>query len=340
MATNTKVRSLILFYLAPEFTMLAFTAALEVLRLANQVTHDLVYEWRIVSADGKPVQASCGLSLNPDLSLAEARTLVASARVPRMTVVCAGRNVQHYREKNLDKWLRDCRKRGVAVAAICTGPYLLAQAGLLSGKRCTIHWENYPAFVENFADAAPSGQIFEVDDDIYTSAGGTASLDMMLHIVAQDHGADVAREICQQAIVGAIRPKFEPQRVPFSLKQDVHNEIVKSAIQLMQEHLAEALSLCAIARRSGLSRRQLERLFRSELDCSPSRYYLRLRVEHAKGLVLYTGMSIVEVAIACGFVSPSHFSKVYRELEGESPVEARRLRRTTSDFALGPAIAA
>lgn len=329
-----------LFYVAPEFTMLAFSSALEALRLANQVIGRSVFEWRIVSTDGKPVTASCGLSLNPDLSLAQARELVMGRRAFDMAVVCAGRDVQRHVEKNLNKWLRECRKRRIALAGICTGPYLLAHAGLLKEKRCTIHWENYPAFVERFSDAQPTAQIYEVDDGIYTSAGGVTSFDMMLHIIAQEYGPEVARKICQQAIVGAIRHRTERQRLPFSLAQDVCNEVVKRAVQMMEDNVTDALSPEEIASRIGLSRRQLERLFRKELDCSPSRYYLRLRIERSKGLIAQTGMPIIEIAVACGFVSASHFSKVYREFESVSPAETRRQMRPAVGVLSSSALAA
>ncbi|WP_429809047.1 GlxA family transcriptional regulator [Ensifer sp. B1-9] len=319
-------KKLLLFYLAPEFTMLAFTSALEVLRLANQVLEADAYEWRLVSADGSCIRASCGLAIDTDLSLAEARRRVNDGLDVRMAIVCSGRNVQHHVDKGLDSWLRECRKRRITLGALCTGSHLLAHAGLLREKRCTIHWENYPSFAERFADALLSTQIYEVDDEIYTCAGGTSALEMMLHIIGQDFGFDVAVEVCQQAIVAGVRDRSERQRLPFSLPQGVRSKNLKAAIRIMEQNLTEPLPLHVVAAKVGISRRQMERYFRHEFACSPARYYVRLRLERAKSLLKQTGMPVVEVAVACGFASASHFSKTYRIAEGVPPHESRKAR--------------
>ncbi|PSH60798.1 GlxA family transcriptional regulator [Phyllobacterium sophorae] len=323
---TSDTNKLFLFYLAPEFTMLAFSSALEALRLANQILSDNAYAWRLVSADGEAVRASCGLSISADLSLAEARRQVADGLVVRMAIVCSGRNVQHYVDKCLDSWLRECRKRRIPLGALCTGSHLLAHAGLLREKRCTIHWENYPSFAEQFTDTLISPHIYEVDDEIYTCAGGTTSFEMMLHIIGQDLGSEVAIEVCQQAIVAGVRDRFERQRLPFSLSDRVKNETLKAIIRMMEENLTEPLPLEAIAKKVRISRRQMERQFSSEFACGPARYYVRLRLERAKSLLKQTGMPVVEVAVACGFVSASHFSRAYRTAEGLSPHETRNPR--------------
>jgi transcriptional regulator GlxA family with amidase domain len=317
-------KCLFLFYLAPEFTMLAFTSALEVLRLANQVLGYETYKWQLVSDRGDPVIASCGISINVDISLAQAKELTSKGDRPRMVVVCAGRNVQIHRNRSIDHWLRSCRLRGIELGAVCTGAYLLGQAGVLRDKRCTIHWENFPAFSEQFPDALPSSQIYEVDNGIYTCAGGTASLEMMLHIVGQDFGSKAATEVCELAIVASVRDKSERQRLPFSLAQSVKNPALKSLVYAMEENLVETLPLGDLALRVGLSRRQIERLFRCEFDCSPARFYIRLRLERAKSLLEQTTMPVVDVAIACGFVSASHFSKMFRSVLGVSPHQTRK----------------
>ncbi|MET4687633.1 GlxA family transcriptional regulator [Sinorhizobium fredii] len=340
MKTASDTKKLILFYLVPEFTLLAFTSALEALRLANQVIGDEVYEWRIVTRDGKIVRASCGLSITPDLSLTEARKLRTGGVKLDMAIVCAGRNVQDHLDRTLDAWLRECRSQRIAIGAICTGPYLLANAGLLVDKRCTIPWENYPSFAEVFSDAQASPQIYEVDDGIYTCAGGTSSLDMMLHIISEHHGPDAARKICQQAIVGTVRHRSERQRLPFSLSQDIKHRALQAAIELMSENMTQTLPLTLLAKKVGISRRQMERQFQSNTGCSPSRFYVKLRVERAKALLEQTAMPVVEVAIACGFTSSSHFSKVYRTNEGETPIQTRKPKRSKDLMASSTAMSA
>ncbi|OCP14953.1 GlxA family transcriptional regulator [Ensifer sp. LC163] len=333
MTTTSDTRRLFLFYLAPEFTLLAFTSALETLRLANQVIGDEVYEWRIVTSDGKAVRASCGLSITPDLALVEARKLRASGVKLGMAIVCAGRNVQKHLDRSLDQWLRECRSQRIPLGAICTGAHLLAKAGLLVDKRCTIHWENYPSFAEAFSDSQARPQLYEVDDGIYTCAGGTSSLDMMLHIVSEHHGSEAARKICQQAIVGTVRHRSERQRLPFSLSQDIKHRTLQAAIELMAENVAQTLPLAFLAKKVGISRRQLERQFQTSTGCSPSRFYVKLRVERARALLEQTAMPVVEVAIACGFTSGSHFAKVYRTSEGESPIQTRKPQRSKDRMA-------
>ncbi|MBO0132238.1 GlxA family transcriptional regulator [Agrobacterium burrii] len=243
-------------------------------------------------------------------------------------------------DKSLDQWLRECRAQRIALGAICTGPHLLAKAGLLVDKRCTIHWENYPSFAEAFSDAQARPQLYEVDDGIYTCAGGTSSLDMMLHIVSEHHGPDVARKICQMAIVGAVRHKSERQRLPFSLSQDIKHRTLQAAIELMAENVTQTLPMDLLAKKVGISRRQMERQFHSNTGCSPSRFYVKLRVERARSLLEQTAMPVVDVAVACGFTSSSHFAKVYRTNEGESPIETRKPKRAKDLMASSAAMSA
>ncbi|WFU05771.1 GlxA family transcriptional regulator (plasmid) [Rhizobium sp. CB3171] len=315
------------FYLVPEFTMLAFTSALEVLRLANQSLGRDVYEWQFVSLDGRPVRASCGLSVDVGFSLAQVRRESENWQDLRMAIICTGRNVQHNSDRGLASWLRELRRRRIAIGAVCTGAHLLASAGILQGKQCTIHWENLPGFAEQFPDVHPTSQIFEVDDGIYTCAGGIASLEMMLHIVAEDVGNEISGEICQQALVTFMRDRSDRQRLPFARPQGVQNTNLRDAIRLMERNIAEPLPIEAIAEGIRMSRRQTERLFRQEFGCGPARYYIRLRLEHANSLLRQTAMPIVEVAVACGFVSSSHFSKTYRSHQGFAPNEMRKGRR-------------
>lgn len=323
-SASQREKAVFVFYLVPEFTMLAFSAAIEALRLANQVIGYDAYAWRIVSANGSAISASCGLSINVDCSLSMERAALLASSKPRMAIVVSGRNVDRYGDRSMEAWLRESRKRGVLVGALCTGSHLLAKAGVLDHRNCTIHWENYPAFVEQFHKAIPSSSIYEIDDGIYTSAGGTASFDMMLHVIVQDFGTKIAMSICHQALLGRVRDKSERQRVPFSLPQGVDNIAIKVIIANMEEHLAEPLSIERLASQVNLSRRQMERLFRQSLDCSPARYYLKLRVERAKFLLTQTSMAVVEVAVACGFVSASHFAQAYRSIEGCSPHDSRK----------------
>lgn len=322
--TSPDRETTIAFYLVPEFTMLAFTSAIEPLRLTNQVVGFGAYKWRLISLDGGNVRASCGVSVSADHSLTEERALNFTERRSRMVIVCGGKNIEKHYSRPLGGWLRECRQSGGSVGALCTGAHILAEAGLLQDRRCTIHWEKYPVFAERFATISPSSGIYEVDNGIYTCAGGAASFDMMLHLIEQRFGPAVTTAICHQALIGRVRDKAERQRLPFASSREVVNPALRAAVIQMEENLAEPIPLTALAARLHLSRRQVERLFHRELGCSPARYYLGLRLERAKLLLSQTAMPIIDIAIACGFVSASHFSKCYRAQEGISPQESRK----------------
>jgi transcriptional regulator GlxA family with amidase domain len=240
-----------------------------------------------------------------------------------MVVVCGGRNVERYASKTGEAWLRECRQNAIAIASLCTGAHVLAEARLLDDKRCVIHWENHPSFTERFAGAAARTGLFEIDGAIHTCAGGAASFDMMLQLIRSDFGEPVVSGICEQAIVDRIRNSENLQRMPFSPPGVKHHPVVARLVERMQETLAEPLPVEALMADIGLTRRQIERLFRNELGQSPARFYSRLRLERAKLLLQKTRKPIVEVAIACGFSSASHFSKSYRDAYGNSPHEAR-----------------
>nr|WP_316652205.1 GlxA family transcriptional regulator [uncultured Gellertiella sp.] len=317
------------FYIVPDFTMLAFTSAIEALRLANAVLGEAVYSWRIASADGAPVRASCGLMITPDHAIAAERVLLAGDRRPSMIVVCSGWNVENHVSKTGAAWLREARQRQVEIAGVCTGAYLLADAGLLENRHCTIHWENLPVFEERFSQIAVHTGLMESDGGIHSCAGGAACFDMMMHIVGRDFGPRVVSAVLDQAMVDRIRAPSERQRMPLTVKLSSLNPKILKAIELMEEHLADRLPMEEIASAVCLSRRQVERLFQLELETSPSRYYLQLRLERARLLVTQSAMQVVEIAIACGFVSASHFSKCYRHFHGVSPQETRDQRQTS-----------
>ena len=312
-----------LFYILPEFTLLAFASAIETLRLSNAIIGYEAYAWRIVSGDGRPVEASCGLSLHADTTIEAERLAVASHARPFMVVVCGGRNVERYANKTADAWLRECRANGVAIASLCTGAHVLAEARLLDDRRCVIHWENYPSFTERFLGAEVRTGLFEIDGTIHTCAGGAASFDMMLHIVRQDFGEAVVSGVCEQAIVDRLRNAGDLQRMPFAPRVGKHHPVVAQLIERMQETLADPVPVETLMADMKLTRRQIERLFRSETGQSPGKFYMRLRLERARLLLQRTWKPIVEVAIACGFSSASHFAKSYKNACGRSPHKVR-----------------
>ncbi|WP_163271247.1 GlxA family transcriptional regulator [Chelativorans alearense] len=319
-------RSLV-FFLVPDFTMVAFATALEPLRAANRMAGYEAYGWRLASVDGGPVRASNGVEIAVDSSLADERQKMTGRDRPTMVVVCGGLGIETYVNKSVFAWLREEYNRGVALGGLCTGAHVLAAAGLLANKRCAIHWENLPGFAEKFPKANVFADLFEIDANIYTCAGGTAAMDMMFHLIGEDFDDNIVNRVCEQLLTDRVRSPSDRQRLPLRARLGVQNSKVLTIIELMEANLSEPLSLVEVAEAVGLSRRQIERLFRQEMGRSPARYYLEIRLDRARHLLIQSTMPVVEVAVACGFVSASHFSKCYRELYARSPQQERADRK-------------
>ena len=214
MAQTTKpLKRSIVFFLIPNFSMIAFATAIEPLRIANRMLGYEAYRWRLASVEGTPIAASNGVEVAVNGSLAdERRNLTGEAR-PSMVFVCSGIRVDEFYNKSVNAWLREEFNRGVSVGGLCTGAYVLATAGLLSGKRCAIHWENLPGFAEKFPNADVYADLYEVDGNIYTCAGGTAALDMMLNLIGEDHDDNLVNRICEQALTDRVRNPHDRQRL-------------------------------------------------------------------------------------------------------------------------------
>ena len=300
------------FLLLNEFSMLAFASALEPLRAANRQTNRDLFNWVIANPGGTVAIASNGVEVRADGDL----TILQECR---MVFVCAGVNVRGNTDRNVLNLIRRLDRNGAVIGAICTGTYVMAAAGLLDGRRCTIHWENIDGLSEEFPELEITNDLFEVDGTRVTCSGGTASLDMMLNLITQAHGATLAAEISDQFIHDRIREPTDRQRMELRSRLGVSHPKLLAVVKTMEDNLEEPLAQTDIARMTNLSTRQLERLFRKYLNTTPTRYYLNLRLARARHLLRQTSMSILSVALACGFVSASHFSKCYRECYGCTP---------------------
>lgn len=305
------------FVLVPNFSLIAYSAAIEALRLANYVSNKMLYRTVTLSADGAPVMSSGGVSVVVDERLRDANRL-------DMAFVCSGIDVARHADTETIRNLRRLGSHGAVLGAMCTASHILAKAGLLDGYRCTVHWENLGSLTENFPNIDVIPGLYTVDRNRYTCAGGTASMDMMLHVIAEHAGLAVAAAASDQMIHHRIREGGEGQRMALRTRLDVAHPKLLSVIAEMEENLEQPVNCGEMASRVGLSTRQLERLFRKYMDQAPTRYYLGLRLERARYLLLQTSMPILDVALACGFVSASHFSKCYREFHHRTPSEERR----------------
>ena len=302
----------------PQFSMMSFSAALEPMRAANRLTGRQLYAWRLYSANGMAVSASNGIAVLPEEGIGDTAW-------PDIVLVCAGLEPHDHASGPVLAWLRKLSRHGVALGAISTGAVILARAGLLDGYRCTLHWENYESFVEEFPLAEVTHAVYEIDRDRLTCSGGTAALDMMLSIIAADHGPDLATGVSEQFIHDRIR-------LPADNQCNVENRILMrrspklaDAVRMMAENVETPLSSLDIAKRLDLSLRQLERLFKKHKGCTPQQEYLAIRLRRARQLLLQTELSILEVSIATGFCSQSHFTRCYRTIYAITPTQHRLL---------------
>ncbi len=274
----------------------------------------------MISETGAPVSASNGLSVNVDSGIEDGDAL-ADVEV---LVVCGGWSIEKNTTAAIVRWLRSIGQRNVGFGSTCTGSYVLAEAGLLDGYRCSVHWEKMGAMTDLFPKAHISRSIYTIDRDRYTCSGGTAPVDMMLHLIRRECGPEVSAGVAEQFIYERIRRASDKQRVP--LKHVVGNQSEKLivAVELMEANVREPISQTDISSYTGVSRRQLQRLFQRYLLCTPSRYYSQIRLARARELLHQTSMSLVEISALTGFVSSSHFSKSYKEHFGHSPSVERK----------------
>ena len=304
------------FVLLDNFTLLCFSAAVESLRIANRMSGKTLYSWEIVGEGGETVQCSAGSIFNLDSDLLELQR-------DDTVLVCGGLDVQAATSKRMLGWLRREARKGVMIGGLCTAAFTLAKAGLLDGKKATIHWENHDSFAEDFEDVTLTKSIFVVDGNRLTTAGGTSSIDLMLKLIADQQGEDLANLVADQLVYTSIRTDQDSQRLSVPTRIGVRHPKLSQVIQMMETNIEEPISPSTLAKEVGMSTRQLERLFRRYLNRSPKRYYMELRLQKARNLLMQTDMSVINVALACGFASPSHFSKCYRSHYDTTPYRER-----------------
>ena len=307
---------IVTFLLVEGLSMMGLASAIEPLRSLNRLADREAWRWRLASLDGGIVAASNGIPLPTEA----AETAVTGAHY---LFVCGGLRIQSVDERRYLSVLRKAARSGIAVGSLSTGTYLLARAGLLDGYRCTIHWENRPAFQEEFPELICSDRLYEIDRDRLTCSGGTASMDLMLHLIGERHGADLARRVANQFHHDRIRDGRDNQSGGRLERMSSLPPPVRGAVRLMQRHVEDTISIAEIASRVEMSPRQLERLFLRYLETSPARYYLSLRIDRARELLLYSDRPILEVAIAAGFTSTSHFAHWFKRLQGVRPSQLR-----------------
>ena len=310
------------FLLLDRFTMINFAGAIEPLRLVNHVMGEPLYTWALAGEGGVEKTCSNGATFRLDMGLDEVER-------DDTILVCGGIDIQHTTTRAVIGWLRRESRRGVAIGGLCTGAYALAKAGLLDGKKATIHWENQDGFLEEFPDVRLTKSVFVMDGNRWSTAGGISSIDLMLKIIAADHDEDMANTVADLMIYSTIRTDQDTQRLSIPTRIGVRHPKLSQVIQMMENNIEDPMSPADLAEEVGMSTRQLERLFRRYLNRSPKRYYMELRLQKARNLLMQTELSVINVALACGFASPSHFSKCYRSHYNTTPYRERGAQGTT-----------
>lgn len=306
------------FFVADGISLLFFLSMYDTLRVANEISGQKLYRYTVISETGKPVKTCNGMSVLAEAAIADIDSL------PNL-VVCTGYEPERHLSKGVLSWLRRLVRHGTRIGAMDTGCHLLASAGLVSGYRVTMHWQVIESFRERFPDVEVTHRFFEIDRDRFTCGGGKGGFEMMLHLIGLKHGQGVTAAIAEQFLqdVGDFHPTT--QRYPLTLSRNVHSSAVLAAVDIMQSHIEDPVSIETIAQRLGVSTRQLERDFRSHLDETPKTHYLNLRLDKARTMLQQTAMTISDICVATGFSSVSHFSRSYSKRFACSPRSNRAL---------------
>jgi transcriptional regulator GlxA family with amidase domain len=300
--------------------MMAFAAAIEPLRSANRMSERQLFEWRLVSVDGKEVTASNGIDITVHHSLEKLRKI-------DMLVVCAGLEPAQFAPRDgIHHHLRRLARHGAVVGAISTGSFILADAGLLTNRGCTVHWEYADLFHSRYPQLKMSRDLYVVDRDVFTCSGGTAALDMMLYFVSEASTPDIAVAVAEQFIHPQIRKQEDHQRLETHARYGIDSPKLVEIIRLMEGALENPLDIRQISEHLGISARQVERLFREQIGASPKAFYLKLRLGRARTLLRQTINPILAIAVECGFGSTSHFSHAYKRVFGIAPTDERQRR--------------
>ena len=309
------------FLLIPDFSLLSFASLVDPLRIANRVSRRILYEWHIFSPNNEPARPSNGISFSPTRTLDDCQDIDT-------LIVVAGINPTKHSNAAMNAWLRDFSRRGVRIGATSTGSIVLARARLLNGYKSTIHWESLDSFREDYPNIQVSGELFEFDRDRLTCSGGTAGLDMMMHLISLLHGKALAKKVAEQCIHPQIRVAHDLQRMEIPIRLSLDHPKIVDAIGHMETHLEDPLSCSTLADMVGISQRQFERMFLLRLGETPARYYKRMRLERANTLLEQTSMTIFQVGVACGFSSAAHFSTSYEGFFGHTPSATRQRMRS------------
>lgn len=305
------------FLIVPDFAFYGLFPAIEALRVANQISGHRLYEWYLVTADGGPVIATNGMTLAVDQSMHDCPKLAVCFAV-------AGNHPLDHCSQNILNWLRQIDRYGTALGAFDSGVFLLAAAGLLDGHAAAVHWEIAPTLREYYPALSITDRIYQVDERRLTCAGGSSTVDFMLTLIGAAHGRGLADKVANGLVHGPHRAGSERQLPDQPIEITKDYLLLKEVIQHMKDNIDDPDRIENIAGHFGMTIRNLEMLFKRNINTLPAKYYLDLRMEHSREYLFYSGMSIKEIALACGFSSSAVFCRAFRRFYQSSPRQYRR----------------
>ncbi|WP_029355978.1 GlxA family transcriptional regulator [Bosea sp. 117] len=300
-------------------SLLSLAATLDPMRGANRVLGRSAYRWRLVSIDGAMPIASCGLQIPVDGTFDPAKEQGA-------LIVIAAFDAMSFATPQILRVLRAGAKRSTIVGGIESGSWLMGFAGLLDGRRATTHWEDLEDFAARFPNVDVQPDRFVVDEPVFTTGGATPALDCMLSLIRARNGYSTALDVASLYIYEEVRTGSDVQPIVSLGRIRQHEPRVAEAIRLMETHIDRPLTIEAIARRVGVSTRGLEMLFHKIVEVSPGTYYVALRLNAARRLVLDTNLPIADIAERTGFSAIASLSRAFRRQFGTPPSAARRAR--------------
>jgi len=315
--STTENTASVCFLMVSGFALMSYASAVEPLRAANVRAGQTLYRWRHATIDGKPAISSSGIAIAPEARVGDTEDI-------DWLVVVTSAEGASVDDAPAFAWLRRMAQRGVRMGGVSGGPFVLARAGVLDGYRCTVHWDHFATFAERFPQLELTRSLFEIDRSRFTCAGGTAGLDMMHALIAEQHGRALASDVSDWFLSTQVRAGSRPQRLEIAARYGVGDGKLIGVLSLMEDAIEEPISREDLARHAGISMRQLERLFRSKLGFTIKEHYLRLRLDRGRALLTETTLPVSEIAIACGFVSASHFAEAFKKRYGLSPTAMRR----------------
>lgn len=309
------------FILLPGFALTSFSLAIETLSVANDLGHGTLYDTALYSGAHEP----------------EARVVTSSNDVPVETrghfggcggldlvVVCAHRGAASWYDTRLFRFLRWQHGAGARIAGVSSAGFVLARAGILNGRSCTLIEEDIPTFTELYPGIRVQENLYTVTPSVLTSAGGMAALDMLLYTIATDHGREFARAVSQRFLQDRLRSPEEMQHARRRLELRMQSPVLGAAVEIMEDNLEAPPTIAAIARKVGTTPRTLEQTFRRAAGTTPARYYLGLRLDRARRMLTDTHLPVADIAQATGFASQSHFTRRFRQAYGRPPTALRK----------------